>query len=135
MESKTIACTLAGCLVALGCGSSSDSAPGGKIQFTASGEVLALGGYAFPPATPDHPAFVDGWEVKFSKFLTTIDHITLSENPDTSPTDQSKVGGKVAELDGPWAIDLHKGGQLEGKGGSGEQADPIALLENQNTTG
>jgi hypothetical protein len=135
MEAKTIAGALAGFFVALGCGSSSDNGPGGKVQFTASGEVLALGGYAFPPATPDDPAFVDGWEVRFSKFLTTIDHITLSENPDTSPADQSKTGKVVAELDGPWAIDLHKGGPLEGKGGSDEQAYPIATLENQNANG
>src|ERR1041384_3064218 len=133
MKVKTMACVLAASLAALGCGSSSDNGPGGKIQFTASGEVLALGGYAFPPATADDPAFVDGWEVRFSKFLTTIDHITLSENPatsHTSPTDQAKTGNVVAKLDGPWAIDLHKGGPLEGKGGSDEQAYPIATLEN-----
>jgi len=123
------------CASTIGCGSSSSNEPGGKVQFTASGEVLALGGYAFPPATPDDPAFVDGWEVHFSKFLTTIGHITLSENPDSSPTDQSQTGQKVAEVDGPWAIDLHKGGPLSGKGGSDERAYPIALLENQNQNG
>ena len=51
--------------IAAGCGGSDM----GSIQFTASGEVLALGGYAFPPANPDDPAFVDGWEVKFTKLL------------------------------------------------------------------
>jgi len=108
----------------LACGSSSN----GKIQFTASGEVLALGGYGFPPSA-GAVAFVDGWEVRFTKFLTTIDKIKLYTNPDTSPTDQSQVGPLVAELDGPWAIDLHQGGPLPGKGGTGEQAYPIALLD------
>jgi hypothetical protein len=108
---------------------------GGKVQFTASGEVLALGGYGFPPATSDDPAFADGWEVKFAKLLVTVDHITLSENPDASPSDQAKTGKKVAQVDGPWAIDLHQGGPLQGKGGSDEQAYPITTLDNQNLDG
>ena len=115
--------------------SSSDSNNGGKVQFTASGEVLALGGYAFPPAGADDPAFADGWEIKFSKLLVTVDHITLSENPDKSPSDQSKTGKKVAQVDGPWAIDLHQGGPIAGKGGSDEQAYPITTLDHQNLNG
>src|SRR2546428_9590878 len=107
---------------------------GGKTQSTASGEVLALGGYGFPPAS-GAVAFVDGWEIRFTKFLTTIDKIKLYTNPDTSPTDQSQVGSLVAELDGPWAIDLNKGGPLVGKGGTDEQAYPIAVLDNQNKNG
>ena len=116
----------------ISCGGSSSN--GGKIQFTASGEVLALGGYGFPPAS-GAVAFVDGWEIRFAKFLTTIDKIKLYTNPDTSATDQSQVGSLVAEVDGPWAIDLHKGGPLVGKGGTNEQAYPIALLDNQNKNG
>src|SRR5256712_61605 len=116
----------------ISCGGSSSN--GGKIQFTASGEVLALGGYGFPPASGPL-AFVDGWEIRFAKFLTTIDKIKLYTNPDTSPTDQSRVGSLVAEVAGPWAIDLHKGGPLVGKGGTNEQAYPIALLDNQNKNG
>ena len=116
----------------VGCGGGGN---GAKVQFSASGEVLALGGYGFPPATADAPAFVDGWEIHFTKFLTTIDKIKLYANPDTSPTDQSQVGALVAEVDGPFAIDLHKGGSLAGKGGSDEQAFPIATLENQNKNG
>ena len=128
---------VAGCIGALalaGCGGSS-SGNGAKIQFTASGEVLALGGYAYPQTDPRAAAFVDGWQVQFSKLLVTIDKISLWTNPDTSPTDQSMVGQKVAELDGPWAIDLHKGGPLTGKGGADEQAFPIATLDNQNLNG
>ncbi len=86
--------------------------PGGSIVFDVSGEVLALGGYGFPPATMDDPAFVDGWKIEFSELLVTVDKITLSENPDENPGDESRTGKLVAEVDGPWAVDLHKGGPL-----------------------
>jgi hypothetical protein len=108
---------------------------GGTVQFSASGEVLALGGYAFPPATPNDAAFVDGWEIHFDKLLVTVDHVTLSNGPDSSPTDQSRTGAVVARVDGPWAIDLHKGGSLVGKGGADEQALPITTVDGQNQNG
>ncbi|HEX3867034.1 MAG TPA: hypothetical protein VHV78_09785, partial [Gemmatimonadaceae bacterium] len=125
------AAVVAGC----GGGGTNNNGNGGTVQFTASGEVLALGGYAFPPATPGDPDFVDGWEVHFTKFIAVFDKVTLSENPDTSPTDQSQTGKLVAEIDGPWAIDLHKGGSLMGKGGGDEQAFPIQMIANQNKNG
>jgi hypothetical protein len=112
--------------------------PGGAgITFAASGEVLALTGYDFPPAQPGDPAFVDGWEVRFSRLLVTVDKIKLSTNPDQVPTDQSKTGGVVAEVDGPWAIDLSHSdpSYLPGKGGPGEEAVPIAALSAQNKNG
>ncbi|HZS36924.1 MAG TPA: hypothetical protein VFF06_08860 [Polyangia bacterium] len=116
-------------------GSDMQQQNGAGIQFSASGEVLALGGYAYPPVNMGDAAFVDGWQIHFSKLLVTIDKIKLWTNPDTSATDQSQVGTQVAELDGPWAIDLHKGGPLPGKGGGNEQAYPIATLDNQNKNG
>ena len=79
--------------------------------------------------------FVDGWEVKFEKFIAVFDRVTLSENPDTNPGDQSQTGKLVAELDGPWAVDLHRGGPLEGKGGSDEQAVAIGVIDNENKNG
>ncbi len=108
------------------------SAPKGQILVTASGEALALGGYAFPAPAPDSPVFVDGWSVKFTHVLVTLDHVRLHENPDTAPTDQRQMGALVAEVDGPWAIDLHKGGPLQGAGGSGEEAVPLAVIPNLN---
>jgi hypothetical protein len=117
-----------------GCGGGTNGS-GGTVQLTASGEVLALGGYAFPPAMAGDPDFVDGWEVRFTKFIAVFDKVTLSEAPDTSPSDQSQTGNLVAELDGPWAIDLHKGGPLMGKGGSDEQAFAIDTITNQNKNG
>ncbi|MET0795055.1 MAG: hypothetical protein ABW061_26290 [Polyangiaceae bacterium] len=109
----------------------------GNIWFAASGEVLALTGYAFPPASDADAAFVDGWDVRFSHLLTTIDKITLSENPDYQKGSQALTGKVVAEVDGPWAVDLSHGDPryLPGKGGAGEQAVPIAALATQNKNG
>src|SRR5438876_7666117 len=103
-------------LVCLVIASSACGGNGGTVQFTASGEVLALGGYAFPPASDMDPAFADGWEIRFTKLFAVFDKLTLSEAPDTAASDQSQTGKVVAEIDGPWAIDLHKGGSLAGKG-------------------
>jgi len=130
----TMRAILAFAVIAMvGCGGSSNN--GGTVQFTASGEVLSLGGYKFPPATPNDPVFVDGWEVVFDELLVTFDNITLSENPDKDPHDQSQTDQAVAKVTGPWAVDLHKGGPLPGKGGTGEQAVLIATVQNQNLNG
>ena len=106
----------------------------GGILFAASGEVLALTGYPFPPVNPGDPVFVDGWDVHFTRLLTTVDKIRLSNDPDLSPGDPSQTGSLVAEVDGPWAVDLAHGdpNYLQGKGGPGEEAAPIAALKNQN---
>lgn len=107
----------------------------GGILFAASGEVLALQGYSFPPGNAGDPAFVDGWDVQFTRLLVTVDKIKLSSNPDYKP-DQSMLplNSLVAEVDGPWAIDLAHGdaSYLPGKGGPGEEAVPIAALSKQN---
>jgi hypothetical protein len=113
-----------------------DPGPGG-ILFAASGEVLALTGYDFPPAQSGNAAFVDGWEMRFTRLLVTVDKIRISTNPDKVPTDQEQTDGVVAELDGPWAIDLTHSdpSYLPGKGGPGEEAVPIAALGSQNKNG
>ncbi|MEA2750761.1 MAG: hypothetical protein QOI41_4904 [Myxococcales bacterium] len=107
-----------------------DPGPGG-IRFAASGEVLALTGYPFPPAQPDDAAFVDGWDVHFTHLLTTVDKVTLYDNPDTAPGDPSKVGAVVAQLNGPWAVDLAHAdpSYLPGKGAPGELAVPFASIK------
>ncbi|HVW28800.1 MAG TPA: hypothetical protein VHC69_25720 [Polyangiaceae bacterium] len=109
----------------------------GGVMFTASGEALALTGYAFPPEQSGDVAFVDGWEVHFERLLVTIDKLRLSENPDTVPGDQQQTGKLVAEADGPWAVNLAHDdpSYLPGKGGAGERAAPLAALSSQNENG
>jgi len=110
-----------------------DPGPGG-VTFAASGEVLALAGYPFPPASPGDPAFADGWSVQFTRLLVTLDDLTLSNGPNVSPGDQSCTEPVVAKVSGPWAIDLAHADPryLPGKGGGGEQAVPFAALSHQN---
>jgi hypothetical protein len=106
----------------------------GGVLFSASGEVLALTGYPFPPVNDGDPAFVDGWDVHFTRLLVTVDNITLSNGPNIRPGDQSCTEPTVAKVTGPWAIDLahSDSSYLPGKGGTGEQAVPIAALAHQN---
>lgn len=126
--------TSAGCTVADGglCSFTAPADPGaGGILFAASGEVLALTGYPFPPVNAGDPVFVDGWAVSFTRLLVTIDDITLSSNPDVSPGDPSQTGALLAKVQGPWAVDLAHADPahyLAGKGGPGEEAAPIAAL-------
>ena len=108
-----------------------DPGPGG-LYLTASGEALAVTGYDFPPATPDDTFLVDGWIFQLEHEIVVIDHVKLWEGPDTVPADQSQHGAQVAHLDGPWAIDLHKGGPLTGEGGSPEQAQPFAAIKSKD---
>ncbi|HEX3482440.1 MAG TPA: hypothetical protein VHT91_45810 [Kofleriaceae bacterium] len=123
--------------------------PGGNgVLLTASGEGFAKDGYAFPPANPDDVYFVDGWALTYDRILTTFDHITLSRGPDKVPTDQSKCddgkGGTIlcgtgssvlAEVDGPFAIDLHKGGSLADADGVANDAAPFAAFTGLNKQG
>ncbi len=107
----------------------------GQILLTASGEALAQQGYNFPD-DPANGVFADGWEVRFKHFIATFDKVTISSNPDKVPTDQSQTGPAVAELDGPWAIDLSTAtpNDIPGKE-QGETATPFAVLKNQNLNG
>jgi len=134
---ETIENSGAGCVVGAGglCSFHPPSDPGpGGILFAASGEVLALTGYPFPPVNMGDPAFVDGWDVHFTRLLVTVDNIRLSSNPDESPGDQSQTGPVLAKVLGPWAIDLAHGdpSYLSGKGGPGEEAVPIASLSHSS---
>ena len=132
-----------GAVVTFGCtdiptGGSKDAAggigPPGSVTFAISGEALVHTGAPFP-ASPGGIAFVDGWEISFDEVLTTVDHVALSETPDRSPSDPSQTGAVVAQIDGPWVVDLRKKGTLPGKGGPGDSAIAIATLLGQNRNG
>lgn len=88
------------------CASSGDRRA--SLTVVVAGEDTAVTGFAFPPASPDAPAFVDGWDIRFERILVTVDEITLAERPDTSPTDQAQTGAVVGHASGPWAVDVTK---------------------------
>jgi hypothetical protein len=110
----------------------------GQLLLTASGETLAIIGYNFPATNAGDPVFADGWQVRFGHFIATFDKVMLWDQPEISTTDQSRVGSLLAELDGPWAVDLSQNGPsfpyIPGKE-PGERAVAFAVLTNENRNG
>ena len=100
----------------------------GTVQVSISGESLAEHGYPYT-STPRSGAavFVDGWELRFDRYLVVVDHVRLNRaSPD--PSMRASLGGLVACADGPWIVDLHRHGSLTGAGGPPESATPVAVL-------
>ncbi|MEJ7733354.1 MAG: hypothetical protein WKG00_29680 [Polyangiaceae bacterium] len=115
-----------------GTGASGASGQSGTIDVTISGEDAATDGFLFPRGSK--VTFADGWQVVFDHVLVTVDNITISENPDKAPTDQSQTDAAVARVSGPWAVDLHRPGTVPGAGGEG-LATPLVTIPNQNQNG
>jgi len=104
--------------------------------FSISGEANAIVGYAYPPFDLSTATYmVDGWNWTIDRYIVVVDHITLWSDPNESSSDQSQHGSQVAHVDGPFVVDLHKGGPLDGKGGAGEEALAIAAITKQNDNG
>jgi len=104
--------------------------------FSTSGEANAIVGYAYPPYDLNTATYmIDGWNWTIDRYIVVIDKITLWSNPNASSSDQSQHGPQVAHVNGPFVVDLHKGGPLDGKGGGGEEALAIAAILNQNDNG
>lgn len=82
------------------------------LTVTLSGGGEARTGFAFPPASANDVAFVDGWDVRFERILVTVDDIVLADNPDMNPTDQAQTGAVLARAKGPWAVDVTKLGDV-----------------------
>lgn len=110
----------------------------GSVYVTISGESNAISGYPFPPADWSRDTyFVDGWELIITEYIVVVDQVKLWSNPNRTPSNQGSLEGmsQVAHLDGPFVVDLHKGGSLTGQGGAPEQATPIGVIQNQNDNG
>jgi hypothetical protein len=108
----------------------------GAFYVTISGESNAFTGYPFPPDNFSADTYMpDGWQFEILEYLVVIDKITLWSNPDRSTTDPSQHGGPVAHLDGPFVVDLHKGGKIVGQGGYPELATPLGAITSQNDNG
>lgn len=104
----------------------------GRVQLAISGEAIATDGVAFPEGS--EVTFVDGWALELTHVLVTVGNITLAEDPDLVPTDQSQVGAIVARAPGPWAIDLHEPGTLPAAGGEG-LAIGLGSIDNETERG
>ncbi|HEX3345971.1 MAG TPA: hypothetical protein VHS09_15410, partial [Polyangiaceae bacterium] len=108
----------------------------GAFYVTISGESNALTGYPFPPDNFSSDTYMpDGWQFEIVEYIVVVDKVTLWSNPDLSTTDQSQHGAQVADLDGPFVIDLHKGGKIVGQGGYPELATPLGVIASQNDNG
>ncbi len=109
---------------------------GGAVYVTVSGESNAITGYPFPPSDWTNDTYMfDGWEIRIDEYIVVLDRIVLWANPNVSAGDQSRHGNQVAHLDGPFVVDLHKGGTIIGQGGSPEEATAIGVLSGQNDNG
>lgn len=112
-------------LVACSSEQGSDGGRSGGVRVAISGEDIATEGIAFP--TGSEVTIVDGWSIDLDHVLVTIGNVTLSENPDLMPSDQSRTGSVVARADGPWAVDLTVEGTLPAAGGEGLATELVAL--------
>ncbi|MFT3713488.1 MAG: hypothetical protein QM817_38010 [Archangium sp.] len=118
------------------CGPTPTTETKNTFLVTVSGEGAAANGITFPPgATGGAPYFVDGWEVKFEHVLVTVGSVSINDNPDLNPNDQSATGALVAEAAGPWAIDLAKPGALEGKEGNGTAHELVRITAQNKKSG
>jgi hypothetical protein len=117
-------------LAAAGC--SNDVERSGRVDVQISGEDAATDGFLFPSGS--EVTFVDGWELRFSHLLVTVDDLTLAENPDAAPANQAQTGAPVARSSGPWAVDLAVPGSVPGAGGEG-LATPLTSITGMNLRG
>jgi hypothetical protein len=119
--------------LAVACGSETGSATGGgTVAIQITGEELGTAGFPFPPSGEAH--LVDGWAITFSHVLVTVGNFTLSSDPDSDPTNQSRTGALVARAAGPWAVDLARDGAAVAEGGEGT-AISLAELTSQTENG
>ncbi len=112
------------------CGNPQPTPSSGGFEVVVTGENFATDGYPFPPSTPDDLFFQDGWQISYTHVLASFDHLTVSSNPDRSPTDQSQTGPVVATVDGPWVVDLAQRGPIESAERNGT-AWSVVKLENE----
>ncbi len=139
MKKVSALCLIAGLSFACGDDSTGSGGSGGSggssagsIDVQISAEEAGTDGFLFP--TGSEVTIADGWELTFEHVFVTIGSVTISDNPDVAPSDQSQVGADVAKAEGPWAIDLAIPGEVPGAGGEGT-AVPLVSLDAQNLAG
>jgi hypothetical protein len=106
------------------------------VYVTISGESNALSGYPFPPHDWLNDTYMfDGWEFVIEEYIVVVDHIGLWNGAETNTHDQEAIGSEAAHVDGPFVVDLHKGGTLVGQGGAPEEATPLAVITRETDNG
>lgn len=120
--SSTRAWLAAALLCAAACGPGEQAAGAGRVDVSISGEDEAREGLLFNPSPKDgEPVFVDGWSVKFDRWLMVVGNVRLNEaGPD--PAQQQRVGALVAQRSGSWVADLVRPSASR-PAGAGSQGD------------
>jgi hypothetical protein len=76
------------------------------IEVSITGEDEATEGLPFDPMPANEAlVFLDGWSLKFDKWLVVISSVSLNQ-PGPDPAQQQKVGAAVAREAGPFLVDL-----------------------------
>lgn len=95
------------CALPAGCGDSGPSSGAtGTIEVGITGEDAAVSGLPFTdkPAA-DQIVLVDGWSLKFERWLVSVENIRLNQ-PGKDPAQQQIVGDAVASQAGPWLVNV-----------------------------
>jgi hypothetical protein len=127
---RTLGVVLAGALLPACSGPSATG--GGTVKVQIGGEEIATDGFKFPEGS--EVVITDGWQIEFSHVLVSVGRVWLAENANIDPFDQSKTGDVVAELEGPWLVDLHQEGSEPGAEGEGT-AILIGTFDRQDAKG
>lgn len=95
------------------------------IRVTITGEAEAQSGFDYTASPPTgERVFVDGWQLRFARVLTTVANVRLNR-PGTTPTDQSSVGPAVFINPRAFAVNLSRPGSITA---GGEASIPLMVI-------
>jgi len=105
------------------------------IQVSISSEDFGQRGFRYS-ASPEagEPVFVDGWEVRFTRILVTVQNVRLNR-PGANPSDPASVGAAVAANPRAYAVNVQKAGPLTGAGGGEETSIPLFVFRSDSAGG
>jgi hypothetical protein len=96
------------------------------INVTVTGEGEAQNGFDYAATPPmGERVFVDGWELRFRRVITTVSNVRLNR-PGTTPSDQSMVGAAVYTSPRAFAFNAAKTGSITR--GDGETSIPLMVI-------
>lgn len=103
-----------------------------SIQVSVSSEDFGQRGFRYTAMpTMGEPVFVDGWELRFTRILVTVQNVRLNR-PGTNPSDPASVGAAVATNPRAYAVNVQKAGVLTGSGGGEETAIPLFVFRSDS---